>query len=418
MHILSWLDPRTLLASQLPLAAAFALVLLAVRRTYPNPRGSNAHAYGFLLWVPATMFLLGQGGSRPLVSVVIPSLVYLGAYILMYRGTISFFESKGVLSLLYDAAAVTAAVVLYFTAVYDLAVPRLVAMAAFIALVRAMMAVEFYRRSNRSFLLQVLAVVLCFSALLPLCFAVGVTWPGMLMDDSATSAADQLASVHVALETLSALGDVIFLCASGLFAVLMFLAEVAQAIKQQGQLDPVTGTLNRYGIEDALDSEIARSSRTHSPVSVMLIEVDHFKSIADTHGAARSVEALKTVVKTVASILRFYDKCGRVAEDRFFLLLPENAAEHAMVIAGRFREALKSPSLPHDQPAITLSIGVTQCAFKDPASEVFARAELALMEARRQGRNGAYLKLPNHEDVVVPHPDRIANRSRVAKLIR
>ena len=417
MHILSWLDPRTLLASQLPLAAAFALVLLAVRRTYPNPRGSNAHAYGFLLWIPATMLLLGQGGSRPFISVVIPGLIYLGAYLMMYRGTISFFESKGVLSLLYDAAAVTAAVVLYFTAVYDLAVPRLVAMAAFVALVRAMMAVEFYRRSNRSFLLQMLAGVLCFSALLPLCFAVGVTWPGLLIDEGAP-AGDQLASVHFALETLSTLGDLAFLCGSGLFAVLMFLAEVAQAIKQQGQLDPVTGTLNRYGIEDALDSEIARSSRTHSPVSVMLIEVDHFKSIVDTHGAARSVEALKTVVKTVASILRFYDKCGRVAEDRFFLLLPENAAEHAMVIASRFRDALKSPDLPHDQPAITLSIGVTQCAFKEPASEVFARAELALMEARRQGRNGAYLKLPNHEDVVVPHPDRIANRSRVAKLIR
>ncbi|MBB5058316.1 diguanylate cyclase (GGDEF)-like protein [Granulicella aggregans] len=414
MHILSWLDPRTLLASQLPLAAAFALVLLAIRRTYPNPRGSNAHAYGFLLWVPATMLLLGQGGLRPFASVVIPSLIYICAYIMMYRGTISFFESKGALSLVYDAAAVTAAVVLYFTAVYDLAVPRLVAMAAFVSLIRGMMAVEFYRRSNRSFLLQVLAGVLCFSALVPLCFAVGVTWPVILMQDGA----DQIASVHMALETLSALGDLAFLCSSGLFAVLMFLAEVAQAIKQQGQLDPVTGTLNRYGIEDALDSEVARSSRTHSPVSVMLIEVDHFKSIADTHGAARSVEALKTVVKTVSSILRFYDKCGRVAEDRFFLLLPENAAEHAMVIAGRFREALKSPSLPHDQPAITLSIGVTQCAFKEPAGEVFARAELALLEARRQGRNGAYLKLPNHEDVVIPHPDRIANRSRVAKLIR
>jgi hypothetical protein len=117
MHILSWLDPRTLLASQLPLAAAFALVLLAVRRAYPNPRGTNAHAYGFLLWIPATMLLFGQGGPRPFVSVVIPSLIYIGAYLMMYRGTISFFESKGALSLLYDAAAVTAAVVLYFTAV-------------------------------------------------------------------------------------------------------------------------------------------------------------------------------------------------------------------------------------------------------------------------------------------------------------
>lgn len=416
MQILSWLDPRTLLASQLPLAAAFALVLLGVRRAYPNPRGSNAFAYGFLLWIPATLLLLGQGSFRPFLSVVLPDLMLIVSAIMMYRGTVSFFQVKGALSLLYDAAAVTAAVVLYFTAVYDLAVPRIVAMSVFVALARAMMAVELHRRSNKSTLHQILTAAITISALLSLVFAAATAWPDVFT--VAAFASGHAGSLQLAIATMSELNGAVFLCAAGLFAASMFFVEVAETFKHQGQLDPVTGTLNRYGIEDALDSEVARSSRTHSPVSVMLIEVDHFKAIADTHGAARSDDALRTVVKTVASILRFYDKCGRMAEDKFLLLLPESAAEHAMVIAGRFRDALKNPNLPHDQPALTLSIGVTQAAFKEPAAEVLARAELALQEARRQGRNSAYLKLPNHEDVVALHPDRIANRSRVAKLIR
>jgi len=418
MHILTWLDQRTLLASQLPLAAAIGLVLLGVRRTYPNPRGTNGIAYGTLLWLPATLLLLGQGILHPFGPVVIASFLSIGSYILMYRGTVSFFQTKGALALLYDVAAVTAAVVLYFSAVYDLAVPRIVAMSVFIALVRAMMAVEIYRQANKRSLLQVFAGLLSLSALLPICFAIGAIWPGLTASDTFSAVPSATVPVSTDLATLSIVADLGFLCNAGLFGASMFFAEVRETMQQQGQLDPVTGTLNHHGIEDALASEVARSSRTHSPVSVMLIEVDHFRTIADTYGKPRSEDVLRTVVKTVASILRFYDKCGRMAEDKFLLLLPENAAEHAMVIAARFRDALKNPNLPHDQPAITLSIGVTQCAFKEPSVEVLARAELALLEARRQGRNGAYLKLPNHEDTVVPHPDRIANRSRVAKLIR
>jgi diguanylate cyclase (GGDEF)-like protein len=410
MHILSWLDPRTLLASQLPLAAGFAFVLLGVRRAFLNPRGSNAFAYGLFLWLPATLFLLTQGSARPLISSALPSLLYIGAYILMYRGTISFFRGKGMLPLLYDVAAVAVVVIIYFTAVYDLAAPRIIAISAFVALARAMIAYELYRTADRRTAPQFLASLLSLSAIIPLGVAIATARP--------QAGGDPSGSFHLALQIIASLADVIFLCTGGLFAVSMFFAEIAESIKQQGQLDPITGTLNQHGIEDALNSEVARSSRTHSPVSVMMIEIDHFKSIADTYGPARSDETLRTVVKTVASILRFYDKCGRIAEDRFLLLLPENAAEHSMVIAARFRDALKSPSMPHDQPAITLSIGVTQCAFKEASADVLARAELALLEARRQGRNGAYLKLPNHDDVVIPHPDRIANRSRVAKLIR
>lgn len=213
------------------------------------------------------------------------------------------------------------------------------------------------------------------------------------------------------------MSDVFFLSAFGLFLLILYFGEVGVAVRQQGQLDFVTGTLNRHTIEDTLTVEIARSSRTHNPVSVMMIEIDHFKSMTDIHGHAKSDEALCTVVKTIASILRFYDKCGRLADDKFLVLLPENAAEHAMVIAGRFREALKQPTLPHDQPAITLSIGVTQCVFKELATDVLARAEFALVEARRNGRDQASLNFGTHQQVQPADRgsrERLSARNRIA----
>ena len=135
----------------------------------------------------------------------------------------------------------------------------------------------------------------------------------------------------------------------------------------------------------------------------------------------RGDATLCTVVSTIASILRFYDKCGRLADDKFLIILPENTGEHSLVIASRFRAALKEPSLPHDQPPITLSVGITQCIFKEPTIDVLARAELALREARNNGRDGACLKFEHEQPVQMPvpaHLDRLRTSSRIAKLIR
>jgi diguanylate cyclase (GGDEF)-like protein len=214
---------------------------------------------------------------------------------------------------------------------------------------------------------------------------------------------------------------VAFLFGCGIFAFTMYFDEISETVQQQGQLDFVTGTLNRRAIEETLTIEIARSSRTHRPVSVLMVEIDHFKAINETYGRNLGEATLCTVVATIASILRFYDKCGRIADDKFLVVLPENTGEQSLVIASRFRAALKEPSLPHDQPAITLSVGITQCTFKEPTAEVLERAELALREARGNGRDGACLKFEHEKPAQIAPPanlDRLRTSSRIAKLVR
>jgi diguanylate cyclase (GGDEF)-like protein len=410
MDLLTWLDHRTLAASQLPLAGVFAIVLFGIWRVYPHLRGTDSMALGFTLWIPSAIFLVFQGGrDAAFLPVIVGDLLVIGCYILLYRGVLSFFDVKGNMPILYDIAAVAAAIVIYFTAISEFPLPRTVAMFGVVAAARGLMAVEVVRNARERTSMQLFGGFLAAFAILPLLLAASALFPGTVPGGSAS------------FQSLRTLIDTVFLCGTGLFVFGMFLAEISETVAQQGQLDFATGTLNRRAIEETLTVEISRSARTHSPVSVLLVEIDHFKAINDTHGRAKGDEALRTVVATIASILRFYDKCGRLADDKFLVLLPENTGEHSMVIASRFRAALREPSLPHDQPPITLSIGVTQCTFKEPTSEVLARAELALREARSNGRDGACLKFEHEQPVVASAPariDRLRTSSRVAKLIR
>lgn len=412
MHLLNWVDYRTLAAGQLPLAAVFAVVLFGIWRVYPHLRGTDTMALGFSLWVPATALLVAQGYIPLFASSIGGNLLGICGYILLYRGLIAFLQTKGNLPILYDVAAVAAAVIIYFTTIYDLAVPRVVAISAVVAVARALMAAELFKHAKERLPLQFFAGFLSIFALLPL--GVGAA---ALSAASSTEVQSALSGIHA----LATLFDVAFLLGCGIFAFSMYFAEISDTVQQQGQLDFVTGTLNRRAIEETLTVEIARSARTHSPVSVLMVEIDHYKAINETYGRSRGEAALCTVVGTIASILRFYDKCGRLADDKFLVILPENTGEHSLVIASRFRAALKEPSLPHDQPAITLSIGITQCIFKEPTAEVLARAELALREARSNGRDGACLKFEHEQPVQAAPPanlDRLRTSSRIAKLIR
>jgi diguanylate cyclase (GGDEF)-like protein len=413
MHLLNWLDYRTLAASQLPLAAVFAVVLFGIWRVYPHLRGTDTMALGFSLWIPSTILLVAQSSMPLFASSIVGSLLGIGGYILLYRGLLSFLQIKGNLPILYDVAAVASAVIIYFTTIYDLPVPRIVAICAVVAVARGLMAIELFKNAKERLSLQVFASFLLLFALLPLGVAAAALSPATF----SLNAQSALAST----QGFGTLIDVVFLIGFGIFSFSMYFVEISETVQQQGQLDFVTGTLNRRAIEDTLTVEIARSSRTHSPVSVLMIEIDHFKAINETYGRNRGDATLCTVVTTIASILRFYDKCGRLADDKFLVILPENTGEHSLVIASRFRAALKEPSLPHDQPAITLSVGITQCTFKEPTTEVLARAELALREARSNGRDGACLKFEHDQPVEAAPPanlDRLRTSSRIAKLIR
>ena len=155
MHLINWVDYRTLAAGQIPLAAVFAVVLFGIWRVYPHLRGTDTMALGFALWIPSTALLVAQGRIPLFASSIGGSLLLICSYILLYRGLLAFLQIKGNLPILYDVAAVAAAVVIYFTTIYDLAFPRVAAMAAVLAVARGLMAIELFKNAKERLSLQI-----------------------------------------------------------------------------------------------------------------------------------------------------------------------------------------------------------------------------------------------------------------------
>ncbi len=161
-------------------------------------------------------------------------------------------------------------------------------------------------------------------------------------------------------------------------------ARMYKELKYLTITDPLTKLYNyRYFIE-SLDREIHRTNRFLHPLCLMLIDVDDFKVYNDKFGYGEGDFLLKEIGKLLVESLREVDVLCRYAGDEFVIILPETDIEVAKVIADRILQTIRQHSF--DQK-ITLSLGVTQCAEKMDRRDLILKADRALFEAKRQGKN-------------------------------
>ena len=172
------------------------------------------------------------------------------------------------------------------------------------------------------------------------------------------------------------------------------LREFADHMKGLAQTDGLTGLSNRRMFDEAISAECARSIRTGGPLSLLLVDVDRFKSYNDAYGHPAGDEILKSVAETLRTIAkRSLDVVARYGGEEFAVLLPETALEEAALLADQFRSALQDRKIVHAASEfgfITASVGVSTMAggnaFLNPA-ELIAHADDALYRAKRGGRN-------------------------------
>ncbi len=155
--------------------------------------------------------------------------------------------------------------------------------------------------------------------------------------------------------------------------------------------DSLTGLASRRRFNEALDSEIKRARRHAHPLSVLTIDIDHFKRINDTHGHPAGDVVLGAVGRLIGRTVRTTDIAARVGGEEFAVLLPETGTDGALLLAERIRAAVEELSLTDRRGAplpISVSLGV---ASMDPASataeELLSEADRALYAAKRSGRN-------------------------------
>ena len=167
------------------------------------------------------------------------------------------------------------------------------------------------------------------------------------------------------------------------------LLATQEALRTQAMRDALTNSLNRRAILDHLEMEIERARRKGGPLSVIMIDIDHFKSINDTYGHAAGDEVLRMVVKLTESSLRSYDRFGRYGGEEFLVVIPQTAQQEALSIAERIRSTVEAAEIPwmHNALHVTLSLGVATHDGQQNSDMLISAADGAMYHAKRAGRN-------------------------------
>lgn len=148
--------------------------------------------------------------------------------------------------------------------------------------------------------------------------------------------------------------------------------------KEQALTDPLTGLPNRRALEMAMEREAARVERGERPFSLVLVDLDDFKRVNDTHGHQVGDRILKEVAQYLVAHVRQGDLVGRWGGEEFAVILPRTEGKEAVQVADRLREGLKTLG-------ITASFGVA--VYGGDPRDLFQRADRALYQAKGSGKN-------------------------------
>ena len=166
------------------------------------------------------------------------------------------------------------------------------------------------------------------------------------------------------------------------------LQEALATIRALAQIDELTRLSNRRHVFEVLKAEQARCLRSAEPLSVVLIDLDHFKAINDRHGHAVGDAVLRGFAQALREGLRETDGAGRWGGEEFLLVLPRMPASAAAALVDRLRGVVSERLLDPTVPALRLSFsaGVSECGGSEVVQDAIARADNALYEAKNAGR--------------------------------
>lgn len=156
--------------------------------------------------------------------------------------------------------------------------------------------------------------------------------------------------------------------------------------------DPLTGVHNRVALSSSLQREVDLAQRQELPLSMLVIDIDHFKSFNDEHGHTFGDDVLVAVSQTIANTVRRSDLLFRYGGEEFVVLASHTGEQGAMLLAERIRENVSAlQTLRGRSIDVTVSVGVARLQEKESAEAFFQRADKALYSAKRNGRNRSLL---------------------------
>lgn len=167
-----------------------------------------------------------------------------------------------------------------------------------------------------------------------------------------------------------------------------FFARDKLRLRWQSSTDSLTGLWNRAGFLPLAEAELGRSQRYGNPVSLLLVDIDHFKRINDTYGHNIGDDVLREVAGVILANTRRQDLCVRWGGEEFLVFLPETDLDGAVQTAEKLREIVADTAFTHGAP-VTISVGVSErLAQETELRSMVRRADLGLYEVKYTGRNG------------------------------
>ncbi|MFC4348976.1 GGDEF domain-containing protein [Kordiimonas lipolytica] len=178
------------------------------------------------------------------------------------------------------------------------------------------------------------------------------------------------------------------------FAVFGSYVGKQESLMQQRSLrDTLTGLYNLRHFRDRLDAEIIDARRQGTPLSLVFFDLDHFKRVNDTYGHGAGDMVLLAVAECVSGVLRRNELLARVGGEEFAVLLPHTSLEQATQLAERLREVMHELTVTVDgttELSVTMSLGVVTLATDEGAKSFAERADAAMYEAKRLGRDRVF----------------------------
>ena len=157
----------------------------------------------------------------------------------------------------------------------------------------------------------------------------------------------------------------------------------------QALRDTLTGLPNRNAYNEHIESELARWKRYHTPLSLIIWDIDYFKNINDSYGHKAGDKVLQLIAKQLTEHSRTTDFISRFGGEEFTMLLPNTDGKSALILANQLRQTIEKTGFnaSGSSVAITISCGVTEFTPNDTEESAFERADQALYQAKEEGRN-------------------------------
>lgn len=371
------LDLRSILLMTSAMGLLLALVLVFLRLSYPKSiQGLGLWAAALALGCAATLLFGARGLIPDLVSVIGANFILLTSVSLCYFATQRFYGLSPSYKLWMGITLATLPVLAWFTFVVPNFNARvLLVLGVWLCLTLAL-AWLVWRHGKRVFSTHFMVVALLLHAgiLLLRFLSAWLSSPGENMLDASR------------IHTLYISANAMMILALGVGFVLMASDKLREELEHFASHDALTNALMRRALIAACEQELERCRRHGRNMALLMLDLDHFKVINDTHGHQMGDRVLVGIVNRITPLLRRPDLLGRFGGEEFVVLLPETSQEEAVIVAERLRQAVAEPF--EGLPAMTVSIGVASNRPDDARIDVLlARVDRALYKAKAEGRN-------------------------------